>query len=67
MVDSLAEQMADTRRKAEEVGRESQHLLEIFRTMQKGSESQATQVHEATDFVNETSATTLEISQKAIV
>ena len=65
MVDSLAEQMADTRRKAEEVGRESQHLLEIFRTMEAGAEKQASQVQEATDFVNETSSTTLEISDKA--
>ena len=65
MVDSLAEQMADTRQKAEEVGRESQHLLEIFRAMEAGAEKQATQVREATNFVNETSSTTLEISDKA--
>ncbi|BCA78676.1 methyl-accepting chemotaxis protein [Desulfuromonas sp. AOP6] len=65
MVDSLAEQMADTRRKAEEVGRESQHLLEIFKTMEAGAEKQAAQVREATEFVNETSSTTLEISEKA--
>ncbi len=65
MVDSLGGLLVDTRRRAEEVGREAVNLLEIFRAMEKGAESQAAQVEEGTRAVTETSAATSEISRKA--
>jgi len=65
MVDSLAEMMTDTSHRAKEVGSESQRLMEIFRTMEKGAEVQADKVQESTRAVNEASAMTLEIANKA--
>ena len=65
MVDSLAELMSDTRDKAEEVGRQSRNLLEIFRIMEEGADVQTNRVQEATAAVNETSATTDAITAQA--
>ncbi|MBE0595983.1 MAG: methyl-accepting chemotaxis protein [Desulfuromonadales bacterium] len=64
MIDSLAELLADTRSKAEEVGSESRHLLEIFRSMEEGAEEQAVKVRQATGEVAQTSETTLEIGHR---
>ncbi len=65
MVESLAELLAETRKKADEVGSESRHLLQIFQQVEHGAEMQMDQVEKATDAVSQTSAATLEIAQKA--
>lgn len=67
MMSSLADLMLGVRRSANEVGSEARRLLDIFKTMEMGAESQMTQVKQTTEAVDETSATTQEIAQKAKV
>jgi len=67
MMSSLADLMLGVRRSANEVGSEARRLLDIFKTMEMGAESQMTQVKQTTEAVDETSATTQEIAHKAKV
>lgn len=64
MIDSLSDLMKGVRASANEVGQESKRLMGIFADMEQGAESQMTQVKQATAAVDETAATTHEISTK---
>lgn len=64
MVESLAELMADTRRKAGEVSHETQRLLEIFRQVESGVESQTQQLDLALGAVAQTTEAAREIARQ---
>lgn len=61
MVDSLADLLTNVRKSANEVGDESRRLLDIFKTLEQGSESQMTQVKQVTTAIDETAASTQDI------
>jgi len=64
MIDSLSDLMKGVRASANEVGQESKRLIGIFADMEQGAETQMTQVKRATAAVDETAATTHDISNK---
>lgn len=64
MVESLSELMADTRRKAGEVSHETQRLLDIFRQVESGVESQTQQLELALGAVAQTTEAAREIARQ---
>jgi len=64
MVDSLADLLKNVRSSANEVGEESRRLLEIFKNLERGAESQMTQVKQVTAAIDETAASTQEIAMQ---
>jgi len=65
MVDGLGHLLTDVRKSAYALSQESQQLMGFYKELEGGAEDQMAQVKKATGSVDETSATTQEISQKA--
>jgi|GEM_PF-1644529 len=66
MIESLSALMADVRKGANEVGRESNRLLDIFRTVTSGSQMQMQKIGHASEGARETARSAEEVSQKAV-
>jgi len=65
MVEELSGLMKDVRRTAEEVGQETKNLLQTFRKMSEGAETQMVQMKNASAAVDETVVATTDIASKA--
>jgi len=65
MVDGLGRLLTDVRKSAYALSQESAQLQGFYKELERGAEDQMSQVKKATGAVDETSATTLEVSQKA--
>ncbi len=66
MIESLSALMADVRKGANEVGRESNRLLDIFKTVTSGSQMQMQKISHASEGARETARSAQEVSQKAV-